>query len=107
MSQELAYVYAALLLNDGGAEITADKLQSVLSAAGVSVDPLWAGMYADYFAAHDVAELVKAVNLGGAAPAGGAAAPAGGAAAADAPKEEEKEEEAAEPLALDDMFGDW
>ena len=103
MSAELACVYAALILNDEGLEITGDKLNTLIQAAGVQIESYWVDLFADFFSTHDVSEMVKGVNLGGAAaPAAGAAA-GGAAAAEEAPKEEEKEEEAA-PLDLGDMF---
>jgi large subunit ribosomal protein LP1 len=106
MSAELACVYAALILNDDGVEITADKLNKLIEAAGVKIESYWVDLYADFFKTHDVAEMIKGVSLSGAAPAGGAA-PAAAAAEEEKPKEEEKEEEAAAPLDLGDMFGDF
>ena len=102
-SPELACVYAALILNDDGIEITAEKLQQLVAAAGVQIESYWVDLFAGYFATHDVAEMVKGTSLGGAAPAGGAAAAAGEAAPAE---EAKKEEEAAVEVNLGDMF-DW
>ena len=102
MSAELACVYAALILNDEGIEITGDKLNKLVQAAGVQIESYWVDLFADFFATHDVTEMIKGVNLGGAA-APAAAAAGGEAAKEEAPKEEEKEEEAA-PLDLGDMF---
>ncbi|EAY02494.1 60S acidic ribosomal protein P1, putative [Trichomonas vaginalis G3] len=103
MSAELACVYAALILNDDGIEITAEKLNTLIKAANVQLENYWVDLFADYFKNHDVTELVKNGAAGGAAPA--AAAAGGAAAAEEAPKEEEKkEEEPAAPLDLGDMF---
>ncbi|KAI8990096.1 60s acidic ribosomal protein-domain-containing protein [Pilobolus umbonatus] len=103
MSAELAVVYAALILEDDNIEITADKLQTLVSAAGVEVEPIWFSLYAKALAGQDLKALL--LNVG--APGSGAAASTGasaGAAAADAPAEEEKEEEKEE--SDDDMgFG--
>lgn len=52
--QELACVYAALALQDGGVQITAESIQSVLTAAGVSVEPFWPGLYANALSSVDV-----------------------------------------------------
>ncbi|KAJ2955678.1 hypothetical protein NQZ79_g8351 [Umbelopsis isabellina] len=41
MSAEYAIVYAALILQDDGIEITADKLSTLVKAAGVEVEPVW------------------------------------------------------------------
>jgi len=96
MSAEFAIVYAALILQDDGIEITADKLATLVKAAGVEVEPVWFSLYAKALAGQDLAGLL--INIGSAgsaapAAAGGAVA-AGGAAeeAAVEEKEEEKEE---------------
>ncbi|OHS99117.1 60S acidic ribosomal protein P1 [Tritrichomonas foetus] len=104
-SPELACVYAALILNDDNIEITADKVNALLKAAGVTLESYWVDLFAEYFKSHDISELVKGTCLGGAAPA--AAGGAGGAAAAEEAKEEKKEEEEVVELAggFDDLFG--
>ncbi|KAK8878464.1 60S acidic ribosomal protein P1 [Tritrichomonas musculus] len=105
-SPELACVYAALILNDDGIEITADKLNSLINAAGVKIESYWVDLFAEYFKNHNVSDLIKGTNLGGApaAAAGGAAgAPAE---AAEEKKEEKKEEEEVEMAGgFDDLFG--
>ncbi|KAI1113023.1 60s acidic ribosomal protein-domain-containing protein [Nemania sp. NC0429] len=104
---ELASSYAALILADDGLEITADKIQSLIKAAGVDeVEPIWAQLFAKALEGKDVKDLLSNVGSGGAAAAGapGAGAAAGGAAAAEEPAAEEKEEEKEE--SDDDMgFG--
>ncbi|KAI8364232.1 60s acidic ribosomal protein-domain-containing protein [Blakeslea trispora] len=103
MSAELAVVYAALILEDDNIEITADKLQTLVAAAGIEVEPIWFSLYAKALAGQDLKALL--LNVG--APGTGPAVAAGGAAAggaADAPAEEEKAEEKEE--SDDDMgFG--
>ncbi|KAK4188040.1 60s acidic ribosomal protein-domain-containing protein [Podospora australis] len=95
---ELATSYAALILADDGVEITADKIQTIIKAAGVEeVEPIWASLFAKALEGKDVKDLLSNVGSGGgAAPAaaGGASAAAGGAAEAapEEAKEEEKEE---------------
>ncbi|KAK0672468.1 60s acidic ribosomal protein-domain-containing protein [Cercophora samala] len=95
---ELATSYAALILADDGVEITADKIQTIIKAAGIEeVEPIWASLFAKALEGKDVKDLLSNVGSGGgAAPAaaGGAAAAAGGAAEAapEEAKEEEKEE---------------
>ncbi|KJX92812.1 60s acidic ribosomal protein P1 [Zymoseptoria brevis] len=98
-TSELASSYAALILADDGVEITADKLQSLISAAKVAdVEPIWTSLFAKALEGKDVKELLLNVGSGGgAAPAaaGGASAAAAGGeaeAAPEAAKEEEKEE---------------
>ena len=90
---ELACSYAALLLHDDGIEITADKIQAVLTAADVRVDSYWPGLFATFAQSANIDDLLNSVGSAPAAApaaAGGAAPAAGGAAAA--PKEEAKEE---------------
>ncbi|KAJ3273438.1 60S acidic ribosomal protein P1 [Terramyces sp. JEL0728] len=99
-----ACVYAALILQDEGLEITADKLSAIISASGVEVESIWPAIFAKALAGKDLGALLFNVGAGGApvAAAGGAAAPAAGGAAA--PAEEEKAEEKEE--SDDDMgFG--
>lgn len=45
-SNELACVYAALILADDQVAVTADKLQTILKAANVSVEPYWPTLFA-------------------------------------------------------------
>jgi len=103
---ELASSYAALILADEGLEITADKLQALISAAKVpEIEPIWTSLFAKALEGKDVKDLLLNVGSGGAAaPAAGGAAAGGAAASADAPAEEKAEEEKEE--SDDDMgFG--
>ncbi|OJK00521.1 ribosomal protein P1 [Aspergillus brunneoviolaceus CBS 621.78] len=93
---ELACSYAALILADDGVEVTADKLQTLISAAKVpEIEPIWTSIFAKALEGKDIKDLLTNVGSGGpaaaapAAAAGGAAAPAE---AAEEKKEEEKEE---------------
>ncbi|XP_062588522.1 large ribosomal subunit protein P1-like [Saccostrea cucullata] len=94
-SDELACVYAALILADDQVAITGEKINTILKAAGVSVEPYWPSLFAKALDGVNVKEMISNISSGaGAAPA---AAPAAAAAApADdkkAPKKEEKKEE--------------
>ncbi|PKY04069.1 hypothetical protein P168DRAFT_304422 [Aspergillus campestris IBT 28561] len=92
---ELACSYAALILADDGVEVTADKLQTLLSAAKVpEVEPIWTSIFAKALEGKDIKDLLTNVGSGGpAAPAAaGGAAAAAPAEAAEEKKEEEKEE---------------
>ncbi|KAF7846264.1 hypothetical protein BT93_L4752 [Corymbia citriodora subsp. variegata] len=100
-NSELAASYAALILADDGVDITADKLNTIIKAAGLTdVEPIWATLFAKALEGKDVKDMLLNVGSGGgaaAAPAAGGASGAGGAAAAaeeekPAEKEEEKEE---------------
>ncbi|KAJ5184688.1 60S acidic ribosomal protein P1 [Penicillium cf. griseofulvum] len=91
---ELACSYAALILADDGLEVSADKIQTLITAAKVQeVEPIWASIFARALEGKDIKDLLT--NVGSAGPAAAGPAAAGGAAAA-APAEakaEEKEED--------------
>merc|ERR1712215_309355 len=98
-NSELACVYAALILADDDVAITGEKIQTILKAAGVDVEPYWPGLFAKALESCNVKDLITNVGSGvGAAPA------AGGAAAAEE-KKEEKEEEPEEESDDDMGFG--
>ena len=97
---ELAVIYAALILQDEGIAITGEKIQAILTAAGIQVEPFWPSLYAKALEGVNVKDLISNISSGvgsagagpaaAAAPAAAASAPA--AAAAPAKKEEKKEE---------------
>ena len=99
-NDELACVYAALILADDNVDVTGDKISAILTAANYKIDDLWPKLFAGALEGVKVADLIKNI---GAAPAGAAAgaattAPAAGGddkkgAAKEAPKKEEKKEE--------------
>ncbi|KAI7865792.1 60s acidic ribosomal protein-domain-containing protein [Spinellus fusiger] len=102
MSAELAVVYAALILQDDNIEITSDKLQTLVKAAGIEVEPIWFSLYAKALAGQDLKALLLNVGAPG---AGGAAASVGGAAGGAAASEEKAEEKAEEKEESDDDMG--
>merc|ERR1712039_101147 len=88
---ELACTYAALILHDDGIAITADKIATIVKAAGVEIEPYWPTLFAKLLERKNIEDLITNVGGGGGAvvAAGGAA---GGAAAGGAAEEEKKEE---------------
>merc|ERR1712127_939185 len=98
MADELACVYAALVLLDDDVAITAEKISTILKAADVKVEPYWPGLFAKALEGVDAKALISNVGAGaGAAPAAGApAAASADAPAAAAEKKEEKKEESEE-----------
>ncbi|KAI9496280.1 60s acidic ribosomal protein-domain-containing protein [Zychaea mexicana] len=94
MSSDLAIVYAALILKDDNVEISADKLQTLTKAAGLTeIEPIWFNLYAKALEGQDLKELIFNVGAGAGAAAAGPAAAAGGAGEEAAAEEEKKEEE--------------
>merc|ERR1712022_8186 len=86
---ELLCAYSALLLSDGGKDVTADNINAVCKAAGASVPAYYAQIFEKVNEMRPVSKIIKdAAKVGGSAPAGGAPA-AGGA----APKKEESEDD--------------
>ncbi|KAG5177645.1 hypothetical protein JKP88DRAFT_264981 [Tribonema minus] len=102
---EMVVSLAALLCEDAGVELSAENLNSAVSASGNKVAPYWTSLFASYLEkAGGCEKFMGKPGSGGGGGGGGAAA--GGAAAA-APVEEKKEEEEEE---VDmgggmDMFG--
>ena len=93
-TSELACTYAALILADDEIPATADKINAIISAAGVTIEPFWPPLFAKFLEGKSAVDLVSSIGSGGGgAPAAGGAAPAAGAAAAAAPEPEPEEEE--------------
>ncbi|KAK9879642.1 hypothetical protein WA026_006707 [Henosepilachna vigintioctopunctata] len=102
---EVACVYSSLILADDDIAVTGEKIQTILKAANVEIEPYWPGLFAKALEGVNIKELITRLGSGvGSAPAaaGGAAAPAA-AAAAPAKVEEKKKEE--EPEESDDDMG--
>jgi large subunit ribosomal protein LP1 len=63
---ETAVSYAALILADAKINITADKLQTLLEAAGVEdVEPIWTTLFAKALEGKDVKTLLTTVAASG------------------------------------------
>ncbi|XP_011429705.1 large ribosomal subunit protein P1 [Magallana gigas] len=106
-SDELACVYAALILADDQVAITSDKIATILKAAGVSVEPYWPSLFSKALDGVNVKEMISNISSGaGAAPAAAAAPAAQAAAPADDKKAAKKEEKKEESESDEDMgFG--
>ena len=104
---ELACVYAALILADDQVAITSDKIATILKAAGVSVEPYWPSLFAKALDGVNVKEMISNISSGaGAAPAAAAAPSAQAAAPAEDKKAAKKEEKKEESESDEDMgFG--
>jgi large subunit ribosomal protein LP1 len=77
---ELCCVYSALLLHDDNVEITADKLNKVISASGNTVESYYPEFFEKYFKSVNLKTLLESVS----------SAPAGGAVATSAPAEKKE-----------------
>ena len=96
-NEELACVYAALICYDEKVEVTADKINTILKASNVKVEPFYPGLFAKFLSSNSLEGLLTNIGGGGAAPAAAPAAEAGAAAdaapAAAAAKEPSEEDE--------------
>jgi len=96
-NDELACIYAALILHDDGISITADKIATILKAAGVSVEPYWPTLFAKALDGIDIGSLLGSLGSAASAVSAGSVSGGGGApAAAAAPAAEEEKEEVKE-----------
>ena len=100
-------MYSALILHDADISITADKMTTLIKAAGVNVEPIWTTLFARALEGKDIGALISNVGSGAAAAAATtSAAPAGGGGGeAEEKKEEEKKEESEEESDDDMGFG--
>jgi len=97
--EQMACVFATLLLHDDGQELTEENVKKCITGAGLKVQPYWPALFLKAIQGRDLNSLLTVGGgSGGAAPAPAGGAPAAAAGkAADKPKVEEKpaEEEAA------------
>merc|ERR1711893_330678 len=99
-TDELACTYSALILADDDIQVTGDKINAILKAANVTVEPFWPTLFARALGGVNIKEMIT--NIGSAAAAAPAAA--GGEEKKEETKKEEKKEESEE--SDDDMgFG--
>ncbi|KAL3174928.1 hypothetical protein MRX96_010952 [Rhipicephalus microplus] len=63
-NDELACVYGALILQDDEIAVTAEKISTILKAAGVEVEPYWPGLFAKALEGLDLKSLISNVGSG-------------------------------------------
>jgi large subunit ribosomal protein LP1 len=94
--EEVAVTYASLILHDDGAAVTAEKLNAILEAANIKVQPFLPKFFARVLEKQNIEDFLAAGASGGSGGAAPAAAPVAEAASAPkeaAPAKEEKKEE--------------
>eukprot|EP00397_Hematodinium_sp_SG-2012_P070822 GEMP01133878.1.p1 GENE.GEMP01133878.1~~GEMP01133878.1.p1 ORF type:complete len:133 (+),score=43.01 GEMP01133878.1:40-399(+) len=104
---ELCCTYAALILRDDKADITAENIQKLVKASGNTVEAYWPSLFARLCTARDVGDMLSSTGGAAGGPVAAAAeggAATGGAAAAGEAKKEEVEEEEEEDMEFD-LFG--
>ena len=99
----MEYVYAAMLLNKAGKDVSADALTKTLSAAGVSVDEARVKATAAALADVDINKVIEETQRASAAPAASADAAQESPAEAKEETAEASEEDVSEGLGA--LFG--
>ncbi|XP_036037881.1 60S acidic ribosomal protein P1-like [Onychomys torridus] len=104
---QLSCIYSALILHNDEVTVTEDKINALIQAAGVNVEPFWPGLFAKALASVNIGSLICNAGTGGPSPSAGSApvgrpAPSTAAAPAEEKKVEAKKEESEES---DDNMG--
>uniref|UniRef100_A0A2K5QBD4 Large ribosomal subunit protein P1 n=1 Tax=Cebus imitator TaxID=2715852 RepID=A0A2K5QBD4_CEBIM len=105
----LTCIYSALILHNNEVTVTEGKINALIKAAGINVEPFRPGLFAKALANINIGSLICNVGADGPAPAAGAA-PAGvpATSTATAPAEEKKvkaKKEESEESEDDTSFG--
>ncbi|XP_058395638.1 large ribosomal subunit protein P1-like [Diceros bicornis minor] len=102
---ELACIYLALILHNDEVTVMEDKINALIKAAGVNIEPFWPGLFAKALANVNIGSLVCNLRAGGPAPAAGTAPAGGPAPSTTAAPAEKKVEAKKEELEFDDDMG--
>ena len=105
---KLTCIYSALILQDNKVMVTEVKINALIKAAGVSIEPFWPGLSAKALANVNTGSLICNVGAAGPAPAAGAApsgVPAPSTTAATSEKKVEAKKEEPEESEDDRGFG--
>eukprot|EP01052_Picozoa_sp_SAG31_P008708 SAG31_NODE_443_length_15645_cov_51.693169_7_plen_113_part_00 len=108
MTAELACSYAALILHDDEQEVTKDKLDTLIAAAGLSskVESYWPALFATALKGAGIEKLLLTPGGGGGGGSGGSGGgDSGGAEPEPEPEPEEEPEEEIDMADGVDMFG--
>ncbi|XP_036036244.1 60S acidic ribosomal protein P1-like isoform X1 [Onychomys torridus] len=103
----LACIYSTLILQEDEVIVTEDKINALINAVGVNVEPFWSGLFAKALANVNIGSFVCTVGAGGPVPGAGVV-PAGGPAhftAAVPAEEKEVEAKKEESEESDDNMG--
>ena len=102
---ELCCVYAGLLLFDDKVDVTAEKLNKVITASGNSVEAYYPEFFAKYLSSADLNAILSSVGAGPAATAAAVDTKVDDKKAKPAEKKVEKVEEEEEAGGFGDLFG--
>ena len=105
-NDELACVYAALILADDNVDIKGEKISTILKAANYEIEPYWPGLFASALEGVKVADLLKSVGSAPVAAAAAAPAPAAAAAGGEDKKAAAAKEAAKKPEKKEDSEGE-
>ncbi|XP_041909957.1 60S acidic ribosomal protein P1-like [Arvicola amphibius] len=93
---KLTRIYSALILQEDEVMVGEDKINVLIKATGVNIEPFWPSLFAKALANVNIGSLICNIGAGGPAPVAGAAptnpAPSTAAAPADKRVEAKKEE---------------
>ena len=70
MASMLACIYPALILHNNEVKVTEDKINALIKATSVKVEPFWPGLFARALANVNIRDLGGPVPFSTAAPAG-------------------------------------